>query len=155
MILTDYYKGEKLTDRKTVFDVTASTGEYDYFETLLRVKRGINKGGLSFNFGERPEKWKGNNTDMAITKQVNITTVKRADIETNIGYGDIKNTNDGCIILFNEDFKKVGINTVEIFIARGCKNDQISIMNRFELEDLNNEVEALRTKAVTISVTIK
>ncbi len=155
MILTDYYKGEKLTDRKTVFDVTASTGEYDYFENLLRVKRGINRGGLSFNFGERPDKWKGNHTDLAITKGVNITTVKRADIETNIAYGDINNTNDACIILFNPDFKEVGINTVEIFIARGCINDQISLLNRFELEDLNHEIEALRKKAVTISVTIK
>lgn len=155
MILTDYYKGEKLTDRKTVFDITASTGEYDYFETLLRVKRGINKGGLSFNFGETPEKFKKSKTDLSITKGVNITKVKRADIETNIAYGDIYNTNDACIILFNTDFKEAGINTVEIFIARGCKNDAISIINRFELEDLNHEVEALKKRAVTKNVTIK
>jgi hypothetical protein len=153
MILTDYYKGEKLTDRKTVFDITASTGEYDYFETVLIVKRGINKGGLSFNFGQRPDNWKGSHTDLAITKGVNITTVKRTDIETNIAYGDINNTNDACIILFNPDFKEVGINIVEIFIARGCRNDQIGLMNRFELEDLKQEIEALKKRAVTISVT--
>lgn len=155
MILTDYYKGEKLTDRKTVFDVTASTGEYDYFESLLRVKQGINKGGLSFNFGATPEKFRKSKTDLTISKGVNITKAKRLDIETNIAYGDIYNTNDACIILFNADFKEIGINTVEIFIARGCKNDAINVLNRFELKDLNHEVEALRSKAVTISVTIK
>jgi len=156
MILTDYYKGEKLTDAKSRFDITASSGEYDLFECLLINKRKFNIGGLSFNYGDRPKNWKGKDTDKAITRNnSNITTVKRADLETNIAYGDINTTNDGCIILFNGDFKSVGINTIEIFIARGCRNDQISLKDRFEFEDLQHEVDILRAKAVTKTVTKK
>ena len=156
MILTDYYKGEKLTEAESRYDITASTGDYDLFESLLINKRKFNVGGLSFNCGQRPKGWKGKDTDLAITKgSSNITTIKRADLETNIGYGDIKSTNDGCIILFNSDFKEVGIHTIEIFIARGCRNDQISLKDRFSDEDLNHEVEILRAKAVTKIVTKK
>jgi hypothetical protein len=150
MILTEYYKGEKLTQVETRYDITASTGGYDFFENILINKRKFNIGGLSFNFVDRPTKWKGKQTDKAITKgSSNITTVKRADLETNISYGDINTTNDGCIILYNEDFKSVGINTIEIFIARGYRNDQLSLKDRFEFEDLKHEVEILRAKAVT------
>lgn len=156
MILIDYYKGEKLTQVETRYDITASTGGYDFFENILINKRKFNIGGLSFNFVDRPTKWKGKQTDKAISKgSSNITTVKRADLETNISYGDINTTNDGCIILYNEDFKNVGINTIEIFIARGYKNDQLSLKDRFVFEDLKHEVEILRAKAVAKKVTPK
>lgn len=154
MIFTDYYKGEKLTDAKSRYDITTSTGEYDYFECLLINKRGFNVGGLSFNLVARPERWKGKKTDMAITKgSDNITSVKRPNIETNIAYGDIKDKIDGCIIVFNSDFKDVGILTIEIFIARGLRNDTISLWNLFTDGELNHEVEVLRIKAVTKTVT--
>ena len=38
MILTDYYKGEKLTDAKSRFDIVASKGEYDFFEIVIKRK---------------------------------------------------------------------------------------------------------------------
>ena len=59
MILTDYYKGQKLTNANSRFDITASTGGYDFFETLLINKQKFNIGGLSFNFGQRPDRWGG------------------------------------------------------------------------------------------------
>lgn len=156
MILTDYYKGEKLTGAKTRFDIVSSTGEYDFFESLLINKRKFNVGGLSFSYTDRPKNWKGKDTDKIIGKgSSNITTVKRVDLETNIAYGDINTTNDGCIILFNEDFKEAGICSIEIYIARGCRNDQKSLKDRFEFEDLQHEVEILRKKAVTKTVTPK
>ena len=105
MILTDYYKGQKLTDAQSRFDITASTGEYDLFESLLINKQKFNIGGLSLNFGKRPDKWKGKKTDMAITKgSHNITSVKRPNIETPFAYGDIHGSNDGCIIIFNSNY---------------------------------------------------
>lgn len=154
MILTDYYKGEKLTPAKSRFDITASTGEYDLFESLLINKQKFNINGLSFNYCPRPDRWKGKKTDMAITKgKHNITSVKRPDIESNYAYGDVKGTNDGCIIIFNPDYKETGINTIELFIARGCKNDTDGLWNLFTDEELNHEIEALRKKAVTKNVT--
>jgi len=156
MNFTDYYKGEKLTDAKSRYDITASTGEYDLFERLLINKRGFNIGGLSFNCVSRPNLWKGKKTDLALTKgSNNITSLKRPDIEINFAFGDIKSTNDGCIIIFNPDFKEVSITTIEIFIARGLRNDTNSLWNLFIDEELNHEIEILRKKAVTKSVTGK
>lgn len=156
MIFTDYYKGEKLTDAKCRYDIKASTGEYDSFENLLINKRGFNIGGLSFNYVSRPDRWKGKRTDMAITKGCqNITSVKRPNLENNLAYGDINGSMDGCIIMFNADYKEAGITTIEIFIARGCKNDTGGLWNLFTDGELNHEIELLRKKAVTKNVTGK
>lgn len=156
MILTDYYKGEKLTDAKSRFDITTSAGEYDLFETLLINKSKFNIGGLSFSFTQRPDRWKGKKTDMAITKgSQNITSVKRPSLENNFAYGDINGSNDGCIIVFNPDYKVSGITVIEIFIARGLRSDTDGLWNLFTDGELNNEIEALRQKAVTKKVTGK
>lgn len=156
MILTDFYKGLRLTEAQSRFDITASTGEYDLFEILLINKLKFNIGGLSFNYVPRPDRWTGKKSDYAITKgSHNITSVKRPDIETPFAYGDINGTNDGCIIVFNSDFKDTSINTIEIFIARGCRNDTNSLWDLFTDGELTHEVEALRKKAVTKNVTGK
>ena len=156
MIFTDYYKGEKLTDTKSRFDITASTGEYDFFESLLINKRIFNIGGLSFNCVQRPDNWGGKKTDMAITKgSHNITSVKRPNLNINSGYGDINGSKDGCIIVFNPDYKETGITTIEIFIARGLRNDTNGLWELYTDGELINEIELLRQKAVTIFVTPK
>jgi len=154
MILTDLYRGQRLTDALSRYDVTASTGGYDYFESLLINRQKFNVGGLSFNFVTRPGQWSGNKTDFAITKgSHNITSVKRPNIETPFAYGDINGTNDACLIVFNSDFREIGIQTIEIFIARGLRNDTNSLWDLFTDNELTNEVEALRKKAVTKKVT--
>lgn len=156
MILTDCYKGQRLTEAQSRFDITASTGEYDLFEKLLMNKLKFNVGGLSFNYVPRPDRWTGKKTDYAITKgSHNITSVKRPDIETPYAYGDINGTNDGCIIVFNPDFKETGINTIELFIARGCRNDTNSLWDLFTDGELSHEVERLRKRLVTKNVTGK
>jgi hypothetical protein len=154
MILTDYYKGQRLTAAQSRFDVTISTWGYDFFEKLLINKLKFNVGGLSFNFVPRPDKWTGKKTDYAITKgSHNITSVKRPNIETPFAYGDINGSQDGCIIIFNSDFREIGINTIEIFIARGLRNDTNSLWDLFSDGELNQEIETLRNKAVTKTVT--
>lgn len=154
MILTDYYCGKKLTDAKSRFDVVKSTGSYDLFERSLINKQKFNVGGLSFNCTKRPDRWKGKKTDLAITKgSQNITSIKRPNPETNFAYGDINGTNDGCIIVFNTDFKEVGISDIEMFIARGLRNDTTPLWDLLIDGELIDEMEALRKKAVTKSVT--
>jgi hypothetical protein len=156
MILTDYYKGEKLTDSKSRYDITASTQEYDLFESLLINKRTFNIGGLSFNCGQRPDRWGGKKTDMAITKgSQNITSVKRPNLENRLAYGDIYQSNDGVIIVFNLNHKETGINTIEIFIARGLRSDTGGLWELFSDGELDHEIEVLRKKAVTKKVTGK
>jgi hypothetical protein len=154
MILTDYYKGAKLTDAKSRFDINNSTGEYDLFESLLINKRGFNVGGLSFNCVSRPDRWKKKNSGLAITKgSHNITSLIRPDVTLNNAFGDINGTSDGCIIVFNPDFKESGIITIEIFIARGTKNDVNGLWDLLIDGELNPEMKILRDKAVTKNVT--
>lgn len=154
MILTDYYKGQKLTEAKSRFDIVTSTGEYDLFERLLINKRGFNINGLSFYCGERPDRWKPKNASLAITKgNHNITSVTRPNVKKNYAYGDINGTNDGCIIIFNSDFRESGINTIEIFIARGLQNDLNGLWDLLIDNELKEEMDKLKQKAVTIIVT--
>jgi len=156
MILTDYYKAEKLTESVSRYDVTASTGEYDFFESLLINKRVFNIGGLSVNLVPRPERWAGGKTDMALTKaNHSISSVKRPNIESNCGYGDVAGTKDAFLILFNPDYKEAGIPFIEIFIARGLRNDTNSLWDLYNDGELNHEIAYLRSKAVTKNVTGK
>ena len=154
MLLTDLYIAKKNPLRKNRFEIETSTGEYDFFEDFLINRRGLNIGSLSINLVQRPGRWAGRKFDYALTKgSSNITSIKRPDPKSNIGFGDIKSTNDACIIIFNTDFQTKDIHTIEIVIARGLKNDVSSLWNIFTDGDFDNEVEALRKKAVTKSVT--
>ena len=154
MILNDYYKGEKLTDAKSRFDITASTGGYQLFENLLINKRSFNVGGLSFNLVPQPKGHGGKQVDFILSKgSHSITKVFRPNIETPFAFGDINGTNDGCIMIFNSDHKATGIHTIEIFIARGYRNDRNGLWNLLTDGELLHEIEALRKLAVTICVT--
>jgi hypothetical protein len=156
MILTEYYSFKRLSDAKCRLDAIASTGDYDLFESLLINRKVFNIGGLSLNLVQRPDKWNGKKTDFALTKgSNNITSIKRPDLNSPFGYGDIRGTQDGCILVFNPDFKETGINSIEIFIARGCRNDTNSLWDLFTDGELNHEVEALRKRSVTKNVTGK
>lgn len=156
MILTDYYKAEKLTEAKYRYDITASSQSYDYFENLLINKRCFNIGGHSINCVSRPDKWKASKPSLALTKgSSNITSIKRPDLETNIAFGDINGSKDGCIIVFNEDYKSQGITTIEIFIARGLRNDTNGLWNFFVDGELHHEVENLRDSVIKIPITVK
>lgn len=154
MILTDYYKGEKLTDAKSRYDITASSGEYDFFESLLVNKRGFNIGGHSFNCVSRPDRWKKKNASLAICKgSTNITSLIRPNLNLHFAFGDINGTKDAAIIGYNPDHKERGIKTIEIFIARGLRNDTNSLWDLLLDHELNDEMEILKSKAVTKKVT--
>jgi hypothetical protein len=147
MILTDYYKGEKLTAKKSRFDIVASSGDYDLFESLLINQRAFNIGGLSFNLVTRPERWKKKNADLAICKgSHNITSLLRPDLSLNFAFGDINNTLDAAVFIFNPDWKETGITAIEIFIARGLKNDLNSLWDLLIDGELDEEIEILRKK---------
>lgn len=154
MILNDFYNGQKLTDAKSRYDITASSESYDLFERLLINKRGFNVRGLSFYCGKRPDRWKKKNAGLAMTKGSHgITSLIRPDINLNLAFGDIKGTKDAAIFVFNPDFKEKGIIIIEVFIARGLKNNDIPLWDLLIDGELDEEMETLRRKAVTKIVT--
>jgi len=149
MILTEYYRWQRLTEAKTRYDKVASTGEYNLFDSMCINKNKFNIGGSSINLSKRPDRWKGKKTDMAITKREhNLTSVYHPDPNKPYALGDINGTNDGCIIIFNSDFKEAGIIIIEIFIARGLRNDKNPLWDLFIDGELDEELETLRKRSI-------
>ena len=147
MILTDYYKTQKLTDAASRYDVTQSTASYDLFENLLINKKKFNVGGLSLNYVDRPKDWKGDAAriaDKAFTKgAMNLSSIYVPDLQKPlIAYGDIKGTHDALLILFSADYA-----TIEVFVGRGYANDMMALYTHAKEGELIEDMEALKAKA--------
>ena len=144
MILTDYYKFEHLPDCKSKMrmDCTASTQSYPDFENLR------NKAGKLFVYlGEVPERFGGDvrrKADKAITKGKNISSVYVPDVTLNLAHGDVKGTMDGILIIKEKDYTML-----EVFIARGQKNNRLNLWQMLADSQLNDEISELRGRAVT------
>jgi hypothetical protein len=147
-VFTDYYKGQLLTDAKSRYDITHSTGSHPIFETVLINHRKFNVGGLSFNYNSRPSKFKGNVkrlAEMIIGRDsFNITSVYVPNLEKNyVAFGDANTTND-ALIIFIDNEKKI----IEVFIARGLKNDKQQLHTDVCSGYYDDELEALRQSAI-------
>lgn len=148
MILTNYYFAEKAAERKTRFNVTKSTFDYDFFESLL-VSKNNPDAGLSLYLVNRPKKFKGTDvTDKAITKgSFNISSLYFPDPEIPIAYGDINGTEDALIFRINPDTEN-GIKQLEVFVAAGQKHNKRNLYFLFVDGELDHEVKGLIQKAV-------
>ena len=146
MILTDYYKMEKLPTCKSKMrlDCIASTGTYDPFEvraTKTREKR------FKFYYGSTPEKFKAEakrKSGMAISDMGdNLTSIYTPDLENPLmGYGDMVGTQDALLFLFDDDYR-----SVEVFVARGLKNHIKGLFFQFADGELDEEIKILREQA--------
>jgi len=150
MILTDYYKFDKFVSDKDRMDCTASTQNYNEFEATRNKK-----GQLFIYFCNIPSGFSTDakrKTDKILTssKGKNISSVFTPDVTLPFAYGDVKNTTDAILIIRNKDYS-----TLEIFIARGQKNNRINLWQMLSSEDLEDEILTLRATAVTESVTSK
>ena len=148
MILTDYYKMAKLPEVKSKLriDCTASTKSYPDFEAMRNKKEE-----LFFYFGDVPDNFSGNakrKADKALTKTKSISSIFVPDIQKKYAYGDMFCTSDALLFIFNNDYTEI-----EIFVARGQKNNVWQLYNIFSDGELNNEIEQLRKSAVTDLVT--
>jgi hypothetical protein len=149
ILFTDYYRAERLSSNsKDRFDITHKKGAYEVFETKLINKSKFNVGGLSLTYAKygyckaKSER----KPEMQISKNGHISGVYTPDLENHkIGYGDVKETSDGLILLFNEDYS-----AIEIFIARGKKNDIKHIYNQVKYGEYNNEIESLRAESLEV-----
>ena len=144
MILTDYYNFGKLPEQKSKMrmDCISSTKDYPVFEALR------NKAGSLFvYFGDVPASFGGDikrRADKAITKTTNISSVFVPDVEKLLGFGDVKSTQDAILIVFNCNYSQM-----EIFVARGQKNNCRQLYNLLADGELDNEIASLKKQAVT------
>jgi len=152
MTLTDYYKFAHLLESKskTRMDCAASTQNYNEFEAM-RNKRGE----LFIYFGNVPGQFNANvkrKADKAITssKGKNISSVFIPDVTLSFAYGDVKNTFDCILIINNPDYAEL-----EIFVARGQKNNRVNLWQMLSDGELDNEISELRVTAITESVITK
>jgi len=143
MILTDYYKFVHLPDCKSTMrrDCVCSTQSYNDFE-CLRNKQG----NLFVYFGDVPNQFGGDvhkKADKAITKTKNISSVFVPDITQNSAFGDVKGTYDAILIINNKDYSEL-----EVFVARGYKNNRLNIWQNFIAGEYDFEIENLRKNAI-------
>ena len=144
MILTDYYNFGKLPEQKSKMrmDCISSTKGYPVFEALR------NKAGSLFvYFGDVPASFGGDikrRADKAITKTTNISSVFVPDVEKLLGFGDVISTQDAILIVFNCNYSQM-----EIFVARGQKNNRMQLYNLLADGELDSEMDSLKKQAVT------
>ena len=139
MILNDYYRAEKLPDSKSKlrYDVTASTGNYEPFEALKNKKNE-----LFFYYGDLPDRFNSHvkrQAEKCISKGKNISSVFVPDVTQPFAYGDVRNTLDAILIIFNSDYT-----IIEIFVARGQRNNKRNMYFLLSDGELQVEIEILR-----------
>ena len=149
MIITDYYRMEKLPEQKSKMrlECLLSTKSYPEFEAM-RNKHGA----FFFYFGDVPDRFGVDihrKADKAITKTKNISSVFVPDVEQRFGYGDVRGTNDALLFLFNDNFTQI-----DVFVARGQRNNKMQLYLLLADGELANEVDQLKQQAVTDLVTV-
>lgn len=155
MILTDYYRFEKLPNQRSKLriDCTASTGSYDPLEALR------NKAGDLFLYiGDNTHTKAGRErkADLVLSRTTHISSVYNPDLNFPYWYGDMKGTTDVFLFVHqNTEFINGGIQVgavIELFVARGQRNNRSQLYNTLSDDGLDEEMNALR-KQVTKTVT--
>ena len=109
MILTDYYRFEKLPNQRSKLriDCTASTGSYDPLETLRNKD-----GDLFLYIGDNTHTKAGRErkADLVLSRTTHISSVYNPDLNFPYWYGDMKGTTDAFLFVHqNTEFINGGI----------------------------------------------
>lgn len=155
MILTDYYRFEKLPNQqsKLRIDCTISTRTYNPLETLRNKT-----GDLFLYIGDNTHTKAGKErkADLALSRTTHISSIYNPDLNLPYWYGDMKGTADALLFAHrNTEFANGGIQigaVIELFVARGQRNNRSQLYNALCDGELNDEINALRgqvTKSVT------
>ncbi len=156
MILTDYYRFEKLSDQKSKMriDCTGSTESYNPLESFKNKQ-----GELFLYLGDNTHTMAGKErkADLALSKTTHISSIFNPDLEKPFWYGDMKGTSDAFLFV-HKDFSLVDGRiqagaVIELFVARGQRNNRNSLYNLLADGELDNEMQALKNR-VTKSVTV-
>ena len=147
MILTDYYRFEKLHSQKSKLriDCTVSTGSYDPLEALR------NKAGDLFLYvgdNTHTKAGKERKADLALSKTAHISSIYNPDLKLPYWYGDMKGTTDAFLFVHHDtEFINGGIQAgavIELFVARGQRNNRCQLYNALCDGELDEEMNALR-----------
>lgn len=156
MILTDYYRFEKLEGQKSRMriDCTSSTRSYDTLERY-RDKKGL----LKLYIGDNTYTKAGQTgrSDLSLSYKDHISSIFAPDIKLPYWYGDFHRTADAALIVsHNAVFVDGAIQpgaVIELFVARGQRANRQGLFNMLCDGDLSGDIEALRKRAVAESVT--
>ena len=167
MILTDYYKFEKIALKsKGRLDCVASTRSYPEFEKD-RAKAAIKEsekrdakkeGALVLYYGDASSHVSGNiqrKADIAITSisGAHISSVYKPDISQEVAYGDFKGKSDALLFVSHNlsmvDGRVQPGSILEIFVARGKSQDRNSLYNVLVNGELDEDMNILRKAAVS------
>ncbi len=155
MILTDYYRFEKLPNQKSKLriDCTASTFSYNPLEALRNKE-----GNLFLYIGDNTHTNAGKErkADLALSRTTHISSVYNPDLGLPYWYGDMKETTDAFLFVHhNTKFVNGGIQVgavIELFVARGYRNDRNQLYNALCDGLLDEDMNYLR-KQVIIATT--
>lgn len=155
MILTDYYRFEKLPNPKSKLriDCTASTSSYDPLEALRNKT-----GDLFLYIGDNTHTRAGKErkADLVLSRTIHISSVYNPDLTLPYWYGDMKGTTDAFLFVHkNTEFIDGEIQAgavIELFVARGQRNNRNQLYNILADDGFNDEMNTLR-KRVAKTVT--
>lgn len=148
MILTDLYVLRHNVGTKHRMDCVASTESYPQFEALRNTERKLF---VYLGDSQHTEAGKKGKADMALSKTKHISSIYRPDVESCLGWGDMKDTSDALLFVFhslsivNNSVSDGAI--VEVFVARGMSKDRQTLYQAFADGELDTEIEALRKQA--------
>lgn len=154
MLLTDYYKFEHKpnTQSKTRLDCVASSKSYNPLEASTNSK-GVIVAYIGDNTHTKAGQKGKSDLSMTTAKGKHLSSIYRPEIETNFGWGDVKDTTDALLFVFTDFAISNGQLTdgaaVEIFVARGKRSDRQGLYNLLADGELDGELDALRQKAQT------
>lgn len=160
MYLTDYYRFEHLAGTaKTRLDCTTSTGGYNEFEIgrCRKATKSTKPGDLIIYCTDVQKNGNFNSdakrkADKSLTLgSKNITSIYTFDPDPQTGFGDFKNTQDALLFVFT-GFSKLGIadvagSIIEIYVARGLRNNARLLYNLLEDGRLEDEMRELKKRA--------
>lgn len=156
MILTDYYRFEKPEGQKSKMRIecTASTRSYDTLERF-RDRKGCLKLYIGGNTYTKPGK--SGKSDLSLSYKDHISSIFAPDASLPYWFGDFHKTADAALFIshgvrFVDGAIQPGA-VVEVLVARGQRHNRQGLYNMLCDGDLSDEVELLRNRAVTESVT--
>lgn len=164
MILTDYYKFERLAKvSKSRLDCTASTCSYSIFEEKRCTKSqratekrdAVSEGDLLVYFLDVPQQFGGKihqRAEKSFTiKGKNLSSVFVPYPGCNVAFGDVQGTSDALLFVFHQ-FEVINSivqpgASVEVYVARGKSKDRLTLYHLLKSGELDGEVAALRAAA--------
>ena len=150
MIITDYYRFQKLQGQKSKLriDCVVSSESYPPMEALRNKE-----GALFLYLGDNTYTKAGNErrADLALSRGCHISSVFNPDPEQPYWYGDFNHTADALLFVHKDaDFINGGLQVgavVECFVCRGQRNNRAQLYNLLCDGNLDEEIAALRKAA--------